>query len=199
MFVFFLFVYFLALNEGLQIAILCGNKLALSPSMRFLPSFHEASRCLELGECGVWEVGASFCIVICGGCVLAWGFLLILLWTLVSKLYRHSAVRLPANSRRRKVAVVAGWPTVFRHLFGVCCSSSDNIQRHGVILSVLAASNIPPPPTEAHAARSPPLLPLLNSLPSQVYWPWAPEFWDPPFINETANETINADDQISDW
>jgi len=71
--VFFLGVYLLALNEGLQIAILQGNKLKLSPSMRFLPSFHEAARCLELVEGDKlqwWLAGRQF-FVICSVFVVA--------------------------------------------------------------------------------------------------------------------------------
>lgn len=72
-FVFFLFVYFLALNEGLQIAILQGNKLKLSPSMRFLPSFHVAARCLELveGERFQWWLAGRQFFVICSVFVVA--------------------------------------------------------------------------------------------------------------------------------
>jgi len=71
--VFFLGVYLLALNEGLQIAILQGNKLKLSPSMRFLPSFHEASRCLELveGERLQWWLAGRQFFVICSVFVVA--------------------------------------------------------------------------------------------------------------------------------
>jgi len=72
-FLFFLFVYFLALNEGLQIAILQGNKLKLSPALRFLPSFHEAARCLELVEGDKlqwWLAGRQF-FVICSVFVVA--------------------------------------------------------------------------------------------------------------------------------
>jgi len=71
--VFFLGVYLLALNEGLQIAILQGNKLKLSPSMRFLPSFHEAARCLELveGEKLQWWLAGRQFFVICSVFVVA--------------------------------------------------------------------------------------------------------------------------------
>lgn len=72
-FVFFLGVYLLALNEGLQIAILQGNKLKLSPATRFLPSFHEAARCLELVE-GIrlqWWLGGRQFFVICSVFVVA--------------------------------------------------------------------------------------------------------------------------------
>merc|ERR1719201_847830 len=72
-FVFFLGVYLLALNEGLQIAILQGNKLKLSPALRFLPSFHEAARCLELVEGNRlqwWLAGRQF-FVICSVFVVA--------------------------------------------------------------------------------------------------------------------------------
>jgi len=71
--IFFLFVYFLALNEGLQIAILQGNKLKLSPAMRFLPTFHEAARCLALVEgdrLQWWLAGRQF-FVICSVFVVA--------------------------------------------------------------------------------------------------------------------------------
>jgi len=71
--VFFLGVYLLALNEGLQIAILQGNKLKLSPALRFLPSFHEAARCLELVEGDKlqwWLAGRQF-FVICSVFVVA--------------------------------------------------------------------------------------------------------------------------------
>merc|ERR1711934_625584 len=72
-FVFFLGVYLLALNEGLQIAILQGNKLKLSPATRFLPSFHEAAKCLELVE-GIrlqWWLGGRQFFVICSVFVVA--------------------------------------------------------------------------------------------------------------------------------
>jgi len=70
---FFLFVYFLALNEGLQIAILQGNKLRLSPSMRFLPTFHEAAKCLALveGEKLQWWLAGRQFFVICSVFVVA--------------------------------------------------------------------------------------------------------------------------------
>ena len=97
---FFSFVYFLALNEGLQIAILqvfllsakCapklvfelfssssrtqtnvylqGNKLKLSPSMRFLPTFHDAARCLALGGFRSWRgrgLDRPNALCMCGG------------------------------------------------------------------------------------------------------------------------------------
>lgn len=73
LFMFFLFVYFLALNEGLQIAILQGNKLRLSPSMRFLPTFHEAAKCLALveGEKLQWWLAGRQFFVICSVFVVA--------------------------------------------------------------------------------------------------------------------------------